>query len=234
MSQEVLRHFASSEELAKQVAQDLAARVLTLVQNNATHLVVTGGRVGIKALSELAPLLKGKDLTNLHVWWGDERFVDEESQERNFVQASEALLLHIEIPAHNIHPMPSKKGLSLDEAAANFASELESASPEFDIVLLGMGPDGHVASLFPGAKTEKYGSLVVTESNSPKPPAERISLSFEALSSAREVWFLVAGEDKASAVSEVFFKKELPAARVTGKELTRWYLDAAAGKKLTF
>lgn len=234
MSLEVLRHFASSEELAKQVARDLAARVLTLVQNNTAHVVLTGGSVGIKTLSELAPLLKGKDLTNQHLWWGDERFVHEESQERNFVQAHQALLSHIEIPTLNIHPMPSKEGLPLGEAAANFASHLESASPEFDLVLLGMGPDGHVASLFPGANPKKYGSLVVAESNSPKPPAERISLSFEALSSAREVWFLVAGEDKAPAVSEVFVEKKLPAARVTGRELTRWYLDAAAAKKLTF
>jgi 6-phosphogluconolactonase len=234
MSLEVLRHFASSEELAKQVAQDLAAKVLSLVENKATHVVLTGGSVGIKTLSELAPLLKAKDLTNLHLWWGDERFVGEESQERNYVQAHHALLAHIEIPAQNIHPMPSKGALSLGEAAAKFASDLESASPEFDVVLLGVGPDGHVASLFPGAKPENHGSLVVAESNSPKPPAERISLSFTALSSAREVWFLVAGEEKAACVSEVFVQKKLPAALVTGKNLTRWYLDAAAAKKLTF
>jgi 6-phosphogluconolactonase len=75
--------------------------------------------------------------------------------------------------------------------------------------------------------------MVIAESHSPKPPAERISLSFGALSSAREVWFLVSGTDKAAAVSEVFTKKKLPAALVTGKELTRWYLDTAAAKNLT-
>ena len=234
MSLEVLKHFSSGEELAKRVAKDLASRILVLVEQKPTHVVLTGGSVGVKTLSELAPLLKGKDLDNLNLWWGDERFVGEESQERNYVQAHQALLSHIEIPAQNIHPMPANEVFSLAEACANFASDLESASPEFDLVLLGMGPDGHVASLFPGANPKKYGSFVVAESNSPKPPPERISLSFEALCSAREVWFLVAGEDKAPAVSEVFVEKKLPAALVSGRELTRWYLDAAAAKNLTF
>lgn len=234
MSLEVLKHFESGNQLAKQAAKDLAKRIRHLVEQKTAHVVLTGGSVGIKTLSELAPLLKGRNLGNLHLWWGDERFLDRENQERNYVQAHRALLAHISLPPQNIHPMPSKDGSSINESAAQFASVLESSAPDFDLVLLGMGPDGHVASLFPGANPQKHGSLVVAESNSPKPPAERISLSFAALSGAPEVWFLVAGADKAAAVSEVFTEKKLPAALVTGKDQTRWYLDTAAAKDLTF
>jgi 6-phosphogluconolactonase len=234
MSLEVLKHFESGDQLAKQVAKDLAERVLTLLDYKPVHVVLTGGGVGIKTLSELAPLLEDKNLEDLHFWWGDERFVERQSQERNYVQAHQALLGAIQIPAENIHQMPWKNGQSLNEAAAGFASALESSTPDFDLVLLGMGADGHVASLFPDSNCQSHGSLIIAESNSPKPPAERISFSFEALSSAREVWFLVAGAEKAAVVSEVFVDKKLPAALVTGRELTRWYLDTAAAKKLTF
>ena len=233
MKLEILRSFESGDQLAKQAASDLAERIISLIERKNAHVVLTGGSVGIKTLSELAPLLKGENLSNLHLWWGDERFVEESSQERNFVQARQALLRHVSIPAKNLHPMPAKNNLSLNDSAGQFASALESVSPEFDLVLLGMGPDGHVASLFPGSNPVNHGSMVIAESHSPKPPAERISLSFGALSSAREVWFLVSGTDKAAAVSEVFTKRKLPAALVTGKELTRWYLDTAAAKNLT-
>jgi 6-phosphogluconolactonase len=99
----------------------------------------------------------------------------------------------------------------------------------FDILLLGIGPDGHVASLFPGKDAQ--GQLVVAEHDSPKPPPMRLSLSYEAINSAREVWFTVAGADKQNAVATAFGDnpQELPVGRVRGRERTVWFVDATAG-----
>lgn len=234
MTLEVLRHFASGEELAKQAAKDLADKILKLLTGQTVHIVLTGGSVGTKTLSELAPLLKDKNLSQLHLWWGDERFVDEDSADRNYVQAHEALISKISIPAENVHQIPASNVGELSVGASIFADEVASVAPKFDVVLLGVGPDGHVASLFPDSTAEGFGEFVVAEISSPKPPAERISMSYFALSSASEVWFLVAGSDKSAAVAEVFENGKLPAALVSGTELTKWYLDDAAAKAITF
>jgi 6-phosphogluconolactonase len=230
---EMLSDFESGDQLAKQAASDLAGQILSLIENQEANVVLTGGTVGIKTLSELAQHLAGQDLSKLHLWWGDERFVEKESEDRNFVQANRALISKISIPTENLHQMPSLDAGSLEAGADTFAKHIESLKPNIDIVLLGMGPDGHVASLFPASTPTPFGEWVVAEASSPKPPAERISLSYKALSSAREVWFLVSGADKAVAVSKVFLEKKLPAALVSGVETTRWYLDTEAAKELT-
>jgi 6-phosphogluconolactonase len=232
MSLEILRNFDSCNLLASRAAQDLAAKVLDLLPKQSVNLVLTGGTVGIKTLAELAPHLTGKDLSSLHFWWGDDRFVEEHSQERNYVQAAQVLISKISIPASNLHQIPAAGNLSLIESASEFAGQLEQERPKFDIVLLGMGADGHVASLFPESRPKPLSELVVAEQNSPKPPALRISLSYQALSGADEVWFLVSGLDKADAVSRVFTNQDLPASRVKGKKLTRWYLDTQAASKM--
>jgi 6-phosphogluconolactonase len=168
------------------------------------------------------------DWAKVHVWWGDERFVERNSGDRNELQARNALLDHIDIPAENLHAFPaSNEGLSLDEAAGEFRKEVSGVN--FDILLLGIGPDGHVASLFPGK--EASGDLVVAEHDSPKPPPMRLSLSYEAINSAREVWFTVAGADKQNAVATAFGEnpEQLPVGRVRGRERTVWFVDATAG-----
>jgi 6-phosphogluconolactonase len=228
MNRQVLDNFDSGDQLASQAASDLASKVLDLMEKQVVHLVLTGGTVGIKTLGQLAPRLAGKDLQKLHLWWGDERFVSEQSDERNYVQAEKVLLSKISIPIENLHQLPAAGPLSLLEAALAFEEHIKDVSPSFDIVLLGMGPDGHVASLFPDSEPTSVGENVVAEANSPKPPSQRLSLSYNALSSATEVWFLVAGADKAKAVQEVFEGGDLPAANVSGQKLTRWYLDKAA------
>jgi 6-phosphogluconolactonase len=224
--------FKSADAIAKQAAKDLAERILSNTASKPFHLVLTGGTVGTKTLAELAPLLADVDLSNLQLWWGDERFVDIQSPDRNFLQASQALISKISIPEANLHQMPAAGYQSLEQEAANFASHIEQVAPVFDVVLLGVGPDGHVASLFPDSKAMPFGQFVVAEASSPKPPSQRISLSFSALSSASEVWFLVSGKDKAIAVSKALRDQELPAGRIKGKEITRWYLDTQAAAEL--
>ena len=199
-----------------------------------------------------SPVRGAVDWSGVHVWWGDERFVPADSPDRNELQAREALLDALPIPADNVHPIPAERPV-LDEhtAAAVYAAELARHStaavpeatgqappavPEFDVLLLGVGPDGHVASLFPGHATLRDESrTVVGEPDSPKPPPRRVSLTFPAIRTAREVWLVVAGEDKADAVARALSGapvEEIPAAGALGTERTLWLVDVAAASKI--
>lgn len=223
----IVNRFTDAEGVAVGAAEAISKRVAEmLAEQSVVNLVVTGGTVGILTLAKLREV--PMDWAKVHVWWGDERFVDRNSGDRNELQARNALLDHIDIPAENLHAFPaSDEGLSLDEAAGKFRKEVSGVN--FDILLLGIGPDGHVASLFPGK--EASGDLVVAEHDSPKPPPMRLSLSYEAINSAREVWFTVAGADKQNAVATAFGEspEQLPVGRVRGRERTVWFVDATAG-----
>ncbi len=234
MSIQIIGPFESADQLADQAAADLGLKLVELLgKQSVVHLVLTGGSVGIKTLEYLGPRLASVDLSNLELWWGDERFLENSSPDRNFVQADHYLLSKINIPKENLHPIPATDSGTLEQAARIFEKHITEVSPAFDIVLLGMGPDGHIASLFPGSAPQAIGTLVVAEANSPKPPAQRISLSYEALSSANELWFLVAGSDKSTAVKQVLNEHRLPASMVSGRNTTRWYLDNDAAKGIT-
>ena len=223
----IVNRFKDSDGVATGAAEAIVARINELLASqDVVNLVVTGGTVGILTLAKLREI--SFDWSRVHIWWGDERFVEKASGDRNEIQARNAWLDHIEIPAENLHPFPaSDEGLSLDDAATAFRGVVTGV--RFDILLLGIGPDGHVASLFPGHSAE--GELVVAEHNSPKPPPQRLSLSYDAINSAREVWFTVAGADKADAVSVAFGDDpaSLPVGRVRGVERTVWFVDATAG-----
>ncbi|MCX8528994.1 MAG: 6-phosphogluconolactonase, partial [Rhodoluna sp.] len=192
----IVNRFTDADAVASGAAQAVVARLNELLaEKDKVNLVVTGGTVGILTLAKLRDL--SMDWSNVHIWWGDERFVEKNSADRNELQAKNALLDHIAIPVENLHPFPaSDEGMTLDEAAEAFRSEV--AGIEFDVLLLGIGPDGHIASLFPGKNAQ--GELVVAEHDSPKPPPQRLSLSYAAINSASEVWFTVAGADKDAAV----------------------------------
>src|SRR5262249_17968595 len=147
----------------------------------------------------------------VQLFWGDERFVPKDDDERNEKQAREALLDHIDIPASQVHPMPASDGeFGPDPDAAARAYERVLAAnaapadppPNFDVHLLGMGPEGHVNSLFPDpAAVRETARLVVAVEDSPKPPAQRITLTLPAIQYSREVWLLVSGSGKADAVA---------------------------------
>lgn len=229
------------------LAQAVAARLLTRILDlqsvrSPVHVVLTGGTVGIKALAAVAqnPVRNAIDWAGVHLWWGDERFLPAGDADRNETQAREALLNHLStLPACNIHAMPAADGtIDVDSAAAAYAQELASYAPSgqrapiFDVTLLGMGPDGHVASLFPGhpALTVR-GQATVGVRNSPKPPPERVSLTFDALRSSVEVWIVAAGAEKAAAVAAGLSGHDVnavPAAGAVGDQVTLWLLDSAA------
>lgn len=165
------------------------------------RVVVTGGGAGIKLLSRLVRA-KNLDWSRIHVFFGDERNVPVFDPESNEGQARYALLNHVNIPEANIHGYRTGNS-PLDDTAETYAHVIEQYAPEgFDLHLMGMGPDGHVNSLFPGApQLHENDKLVVAVTNSPKPPAERLTLTFPAIARANEVWLLVSGSEKAEATT---------------------------------
>jgi 6-phosphogluconolactonase len=236
------------------MAQAAAARLITkIVDAQASRgyasAVLTGGRNGNGLLAALAaaPARDAIDWGRLDLWWGDERFLPEGDPDRNDTQARAALLDSVPLDPARVHPMPVSDGpygADVDAAAEAYAAELTKASgpenhgsvPTFDVLMLGVGPDTHVASLFPELpavrETER---TVVGVHGAPKPPPTRISLTLPAIRSAREVWLLAAGEDKAQAAAIALSgagEVQAPAAGAHGRSRTLWLLDAAAASQL--
>ena len=233
------------------LAESVAARLLTrLVDCQALRghadIVLTGGGVGIAALAAVggSPARAAVDWSRVDVWWGDERYVPADDPERNERQAREALLDGLDLDPKRVHPMGALDGPDgddVDAAAARYAAELRSAAPPgfavppFDVLLLGMGPEGHTASIFPESPAAHDDRLVVGVHGCPKPPPTRISLGFSALNAAREVWMVVAGPDKAPTVALALSgagRLQVPAAGVAGAVQTLWLLDEAAAGAL--
>lgn len=238
---------ASVADLADAVAARLVARLVQAQQVAPTaHVVLTGGTIGTAVLHALArtPARATVDWPGLHVWWGDERFLPKGHPDRNETQARAALLDHVPLDSANVHPMPASDGPDgpdLDAAAQRYADTLAAHAPAgghqrvpaFDVLLLGVGPDGHVASLFPGRPAvHETVRTVVGVHGAPKPPPLRISMTFPALHAARERWLVVAGAEKAAAVRMALGGAgpvQVPAA---GVGATRWLLDRAAASAL--
>ncbi|MCW2654910.1 MAG: 6-phosphogluconolactonase [Mycobacterium sp.] len=209
-------------------------------------IVLTGGGTGIGMLRHVGDHAKDIDWSAVHLFWGDERYVPEDDDERNEKQAREALLDRVDIPPGNVHAMPASDGefgddidaaaLAYDHVLAANAEPGEPA-PNFDVHLLGMGPEGHINSLFPhSAAVRETRRLVVGVEDSPKPPPRRITLTLPAVRRSREVWLVAAGENKADAVAAAFGgadPAEVPAAGAGGREKTVWLLDEAAAGKLS-
>lgn len=225
---------------AEALAHAVAARFITKLADvqsggGVAQVVLTGGRVAAAVYRAVAesPARTAIDWRRVELWWGDERFLPEGDPDRNETQARDAFLAQLDVDPARVHPMPADTGQSPEAAAAVYAAELDDIK-KFDVLLLGMGPDGHVASLFPGhpAKDTTDTSAIVVH-NSPKPPPTRISLTFPALARADEVWFVVSGADKADAVAQVLSGgSDLPAATPKGRSRTLWLLDQAAAEKL--
>jgi len=238
LAKTVINRFSDSSSVAENTAAKLIEKIANLLaEKDEVHIVLTGGTVGIATLAALSlnPLLGEIDFSRVNIWWGDERFVDEDSADRNALQAKNALLKKLNLNPLKVHEFPASSGkYSLKEARDHFSKHVESVKPDFDVVLLGMGPDGHVASLFPGKPKPESGVWVIAEEDSPKPPPQRLSFTYEAINSSDEVWFVVAGADKQDAVSIALgdSPEEIPAGRVHGRLLTQWFIDSTAGTKV--
>ncbi|WP_241562347.1 6-phosphogluconolactonase [Streptomyces hoynatensis] len=228
------------------MAQAAAARLITKVVDaqaarGSASVVLTGGRNGNGLLAALASSAARDaiDWRRLDLWWGDERFLPEGDAERNVTQAREALLDAVPLDPARVHPMPASDGpfAGDPEAAAEaYEAELAAAPDPFDVVLLGVGPDTHVASLFPELPAvREQDRAVVAVHGAPKPPPTRLTLTLPAIRSAHEVWLLAAGEDKAAAAALALSgagELQAPAAGAYGTARTLWLLDRAAASAL--
>jgi 6-phosphogluconolactonase len=235
--------------LARAVAARLVTRLVDVQAARATaHVVLTGGGVGVATLRALAdsPARDAVDWSRLDMWWGDERFLPSGHPDRNETQARAALLDAVPVPASRVHPMPASDGPDGDDpeaAAARYAEMLAAAArpedhgpvPSFDVLMLGVGPDGHVASLFPELPAVHDERPVVAVRGAPKPPPTRLSLTLPSICAAQEVWLVAAGEEKASAVHMALGGAgvvQVPAAGARGRSRTLWLLDRAAAARL--
>jgi 6-phosphogluconolactonase len=246
MSNVIIEKYTDSATLVAAAGDRLTQAIAAAIDARGQALIVlTGGGTGIGLLSHVAENGERIDWSKVHVFWGDDRFVPVDDDERNERQARQALLDDVDIPATNVHAMaPSDGEFGDDIAAAAQAYERELAelaesgepAPVFDVHLLGMGPEGHVNSLFPDtdAVREKQ-RLVLPVENSPKPPPRRITLTLPAIQRSREVWLVVSGSGKADAVAAAVNGADpvdVPAAGAVGREATVWLLDEPAAAKL--
>ena len=237
----------TADVLASAVAARLLTRLVDLQSTGRVpSIVLTGGGIADQIHHAVAASA-ARDAVDWHrirLWWGDERFLPPGDPDRNETQVRAALLDHLDLDPAFVHPMPADDGSADVDAAAELYVELlrRAASPEdhgavpaFDIVMLGIGPEGHVASLFPERPALYDTRAVVGVHNSPKPPPARISLTLPSLNRGRDVWFLASGESKARAVRLALGSAgpmQIPAAGVHGTTRTLWLLDAAAASQL--
>ena len=244
--------YASGDLLASAAAARTVTRLAdAIAAQGHAHLVLTGGGIGTKVLAAIAaaPARDAVDWRLVDFWWGDERFEVTGDPERNETGARAALLDKLGVDQARVHAVPGPDGPDgddVDAAAARYAAELaaaarqagggeNSAVPAFDVLMLGVGPEGHVASIFPEAPAAYATGSVVAVRNSPKPPPTRISLTFSAIQAAREVWVLASGAEKADAVAEALSgvsQDKLPAAGARGRDRTLFLLDQEAAAKL--
>ncbi|GAA5030400.1 6-phosphogluconolactonase [Microbacterium fluvii] len=232
--------------LAESVANRLLHRLLKRTRAGIVeHIAVTGGDIALAVLAAAgaSPVREKVDWSLVHVWWGNERFVAADSPERNEWQTRRALLDHIAVPAENIHAVAAAdSGLDLDAAADAYAQELALFAadgnpwPHFDICLLGVGSDAHIASLFPDrAEITVTDRSVLPVRESPKPPPERVTLTRPVINSAARVWLVLAGSDKASALGLALAGASytnVPAGGAKGTKRTIFFVDAAAAERV--
>lgn len=233
-----IHRFGSPDELAEGAARALVESVVHYQREDAVaHLCLTGGRIANQLYGHLGGLVEGSELDpgRLELWWGDESFVPTEDHERNAGHALALLAGRFPLDPARTHPMPSADGVADNaDSAETYAKELGDTT--FDICLLGMGPDGHVAAIFPDHPSfEPTAHPVIAVNDAPKPPAERISLSMATLCRSREIWFLVSGAEKADAVARAMLGDPLlPGGIARGRERTVWFVDADAAAKLPY
>jgi len=205
---------------SEQLAQALIAEAVELIKSTKIeNIAVSGGGLGILVATGLIQKLSDSDLlSKLKFYLADERFVTLDQPDSNLGQIL-SKTKHLS-PSFYQFPLPSEHSL---KEAANVANDQFGADFKFDLVLLGIGPDGHTASLFPSHSYPE--TTVVEEPNSPKPPAERLSFSYKVFNSSENVWFAVSGEEKATAVSQALSgNTNLPAGSISGAGNTKWFI----------
>ena len=236
---------SDAEALASDVARRLVERLAAVqAEGRVPALGLTGGTIAERLYEQMARLHEsGADMSldwsRIDFWWGDERYVPADDDQRNARQARAALLDRVPVDPARVHEMPPADGAydDVEAAAAAYDDEVRRDGSGFDVLLLGLGENGHVASLMPGhPQLDVHDRIAVAVTGSPKPPPVRISLTFEALNRSRDVWFIVSGDGKAEPAARALGGAdlhEIPAAGVHARERTMWFLDEDAASQLS-
>jgi 6-phosphogluconolactonase len=227
------------------LASAIAARLITvltdaIVARGVASAALTGGGIGTATLAAVAaaPARDAVDWGRVDIWWSDERFLRAGDPERNETGARAALLDHVPVDPARVHPMPGPDGPDGDDpeaAAERYQSWVTSPEPYFDVLMLGIGPEGHVASLFPGMPALHDQRTVVAVHDSPKPPPIRLSFTYPAIRAAQQVWVLASGPEKADAIAAAVSgasPDQVPAAGARGAERTLFLVDRDAAAKI--
>jgi 6-phosphogluconolactonase len=215
--------FADVGVLSRAVTEHIQQRSREVIaQRDEFRIVLAGGTTPEAIYQRLRGL--DTDWSRWLIYYGDERCVPANNAERNSLMAARSWLDRVPIAAENIFPIHAEAGAEI--AARSYANIVRDACP-FDLVLLGMGEDGHTASLFPGHAHDPA-ELVHAVHDAPKPPPDRVSLGLAALNDAEEVIILVTGEGKRETVSRWRAGADLPVAKVHGRHGVDVYIDAAA------
>lgn len=233
--------------LATAVAERFLSRIVKRTERGRTvHVMLTGGWMARAVLAAAAtdPRIDAIDWSLVHFWWSDERFVPAGHEDRNDAHSRRQLLDLLEIPAENVHTAPaSDDGIDLDAAAERYAAELARFGgddnpdwPDFDIVFLGVGPDAHIASLFPDREAIQVSDrAVVAVRDAPKAPVERVTITRPVINSAERVWMVLAGPDKAAPLGLALAGasyESVPAAGAKGRRRTVFFVDEAAAAQV--
>ncbi len=235
-----IRIFKDADELSRAAADLFVTLAVQSIRERGRFLVALSGGSTPMALYRLLAR-EPIDWTRIHVFWGDERLVPPEDPENSYGQAREALLKHIPIPTENIHRVASE--LDPVAAARDYASILREFAappldwPRFDLVLLGLGEDGHTASLFPGSPVDATEPVIAVTAQYQGRPARRVTLTPLVFNAARQVIFLVTGANKAVTLRGVFddynSSEQIPAKRIQPADgQVTWLVDKAAGKEI--
>lgn len=246
VSERRVRVYDDKTGLAAAVAARFIKRMReTLAEKPEAHVVLTGGSMGEAVLAAVRDdTSRDKvDWSRITFWWGDERYLPSGDPERNETQSRRALLDALGLAPANIKPFPAVGDhATIAEAAEAYAAELAAAAPEgathphFDLTFLGVGPDGHVASLFPDHEAVRdRDHVVLPETASPKPPPERLTLTLPVINSSERVWLVLAGADKAGALGLALADAnpaDVPVAGVRGQRRTVFFVDRDAAAEV--
>ena len=245
---EVLRH-PDAQALALSAAGILTTRIVERQSDaGVARIVLTGGGIGTAVLAAMA-LSPGRDAIDwarVEFWWGDERYLPTGDPQRNETSARRALLDQVDVDPARVHSIDGPdRSSSPEESADHYADRLRAHArpedhgsvPRFDVALLGIGPDAHVASLFPEhPAVHATDRMTAAVHGSPKPPPTRVTLTLPAINAASEIWVLASGAEKSAAVRLALDPAagalQVPAAGVHGRDRTLFLVDEAAASRL--
>jgi len=237
-----IKIFSSPENVAYQISEDVSDLINTNSESGKeTFIALSGGNTPRILFKKLSENFKEKiDWKKLHLFWGDERCVPPDDDESNYGMTKKYLLNNIDIPDENIHRIRGEDDPELE--VKRFAEEInnsvpsENTLPRFDLNLLGLGEDGHTASLFPGKKLKDISRQIAGIAVHPETSQKRISLTLDVISNSSQIIFMVTGKEKADIIYDIMSKKnahkKIPAAKVKAINTLKWYLDEEAASKI--